>query len=300
MNIKQQFSLYYFGMNILLALSSSVQAQQQPDFVTQEIKSEQLSTDLYLLYGNGPNSNVGLSIGEDGIFVIDDQLKPMANKLLATIGQISDAPIRFVINTHAHRDHIGSNGRFRRDGAIIFSHDNVRRRLSDDQTVPSDDLPVITFNSTTTLYLNGDNIHIFWLGPGHTDGDSVIWFQKANVMFVGDLFFNHRFPFVDTANGGSLKGLINNAEKLIHMMNDRTILVPGHHKPGTKEDIMLFKNMLIRTSGEIRDLIAEGKTIEDTIKTKPFADLYETWQTGFMTAERFIRILYQELTKENL
>lgn len=294
--MKQQY--FFILANLIAAISFNTLAQQ-PAFLTQEIRVEQLSSGLYLLYGNGPNSNVGLSIGEDGAFVIDDQLKPMTDKLLSAIREITDAPVRFVVNTHVHRDHIGANGRFREAGAVIISHDNVYRRLSDDRDVPANDLPVLTFSDTTTLSLNGDTIHVFWPGPAHTDGDSVIWFQKANVMFVGDLFFNHRFPFIDKVNGGSLDGLISNAEKLISMIDDKTILVPGHHKPGRKKDIILFRDMLLRTSGEIKNLIAGGKTIEDVMRAKPFSDLYDSWQTRFMTAERYIQILYDQLTIKN-
>ncbi len=270
--------------------------ERQPDYVNQDIRVEELAKNLYVIYGTGPNSNVGLFTGEEGALLIDTQLETMSDTLLAVIRNITDAPIRYIINTHIHLDHVQGNARFRTDNVAIIAHRNVHHRLSRAESdIPSSVLPVMTYDDTATVYLNGEEISISWPGPAHTDGDSVIYFHNANVVFTGDLFFKHRFPFIDRVNGGSLAGLIQNADTLINRTDDSTVFVPGHHQPGGRADLIMFRDMLLRTRDETVELIEQGKTVDEIIATGPFADLYEGWQTPFMPAERYIRILFQEL-----
>lgn len=272
-------------------------SEPRPAYLDAEIRIEQLADGLYLLFGNGPNGNTGLSVGEDGAFLIDSQLASMSEKLLATVKNITDAPINVIINTHVHRDHIEGNSGFRQAyDAVVVAHNNVHERLRVSATaVDPAVLPDLTYQDSMTLYLNGQQLRIFSPGPSHTDGDSVVHFTDANVMFVGDIFFNHRFPFIDRANGGSLAGMISNVELLLEQGDEQTVFVPGHHPPATKEELFQVREMLIRTRDEVAGLIAAGNSAEEVIAAQPFADLYEGWQTGFMPAERYIRILYQEL-----
>lgn len=295
----------FFSIMLVLLLCPPVQAQQ-PDFANAEIKWEKLKQGLYVLYGVGPNSNVGLSVGEDGAFIIDAQFSATSDNLVKTIREITDKPIRFVINTHYHRDHNEGNRYFRQAGAMILAHNNVRSRLqgksiggtrANISPAPAEELPFITFDETTTMYLNGEEVHLFWTGRAHTDGDIIVYFRQSNVMYSGDVFFNHRFPYIDHAGGGSLSGLLANAEKLIGLIDNDTLLVPGHHKPGNKADLQLFYDTVTRTEREIRALIEAGQSIDDILAAKPFADLYQSWGTNFMTPERYIRILHSDISR---
>lgn len=272
-------------------------SETRPAYLDAEIRVEQLGEGMYLLFGNGPNGNTGLSVGEDGAFLIDSQLASMSEKLLSTVKNITDAPINVIINTHVHRDHIEGNSGFRQAyDAVVIAHNNVHQRLRASATaVDPAVLPDLSYQGSMTLYLNGQEVRIFRPGPSHTDGDSVIHFTGANVMFVGDIFFNHRFPFIDRGNGGSLAGMISNVELLLDMGDEQTVFVPGHHPPATKDELFGVREMLIRTRDEVASLIAAGNSPEEVIAARPFADLYEGWQTGFMPAERYIRILYEEL-----
>jgi len=270
----------------------------QPEYAKLDVRVEELADNLRVIYGNGPNSNVGLFYGEDGALLIDTQLEPMSDKLLAIIRDITDAPIRYIINTHVHRDHLQGNARLGSEDTTIIGHNNLYQRLvASGADTPAGMLPIMTYDDTASVYLNGEKITISWPGPAHTDGDSLVRFHGANVVFTGDLFFRHRFPFIDRANGGSLAGLISHTDRLIDLADEKTIFVPGHHQTGSRDDLVMFRDMLIRTRDEIAALADREKTVDEIIAARPFADLYDEWQTPFMPAERYIRILFEELRK---
>lgn len=255
---------------------------------------------IYMIGGKG--GNIGLFIGEDGTFLIDDQFAPMTEKIVAAIKSVGGDHPRFLINTHYHGDHTGGNEKLGQGGTLIFSHDNVRERLSTGSfieafnmkraSVPIEGLPVVTFSEDISFHLNGDTIRAVHVPHAHTDGDSFICFQSANVIHTGDLFFNGFYPFIDVNHGGSLKGLIAAVDNVISMIDDKTKIIPGHGPLADKAQLASYRQMLGVAYKRLRKLKAEGKTAKDAAASKPLADFEVSWGDGLFTGDRWIELIY--------
>jgi glyoxylase-like metal-dependent hydrolase (beta-lactamase superfamily II) len=268
-----------------------------------EIQTVTVAEGIYMLVGQG--GNIGVSAGEDGVFLIDDQFAPLTAKIKAAVAAVSDQPIRFLVNTHWHFDHTGGNENFGNEEVVIVAHDNVRKRLTsggliaffDNQIPPAAKaaLPVITFADSVTLHLNGDDLHVFHVPPAHTDGDSVIHFQQANVVHMGDLYFNGLYPFIDNSSGGSVDGVIAAVDKILATIDDDTRIIPGHGPLSNRAELAVYLEMLKDARAKIGALVEAGKSLEETVAAKPTAAWDETWGKTFLTPEQFTGIVYSNL-----
>ena len=278
-------------------------ALAQRDFSKVEIRAKEVVPGLYMLEGAG--GNIGLSVGEDGAFVIDDQFAPLAPKILAAIKAIDARPVEFVINTHWHGDHTGGNEAMGAAGAHIVAHDNVRKRLkeglkreaSETPPAPEGALPVVTFSDEVSFYWNGRDIRARHLNDAHTDGDAIIHFRDANVIHTGDIFFNGGFPYIDLASGGSVDGLIAAHDAILALCDDDTKIIPGHGALATKATLALYAAMVRDVRARVAALIAQGLTEDQAVKADPLKDLNETWGKGFITGEALTRTVYKSLKK---
>lgn len=271
----------------------------------QEIRVEQVAPGVHVLYGSG--GNIGVSSGSDGVFLIDDQYAVMTPKITEALAKLSSQLPRFVLNTHWHGDHTGGNENLAEQGSLIVAHDNVRVRMSAEQfskmfdsttpPSPSKALPVVTFNDSVSFHLNGDEIRGTHVARAHTDGDVFIHFRKANVIHTGDLFFAGRYPFIDIDSGGSVAGLVAAIDRMLALADDGTRIIPGHGDVTDKAGLAAYREMLAVTSGRMRDLVEAGKTVDEILAAKPFADYDEAQAWGFITPERYVRILYRDATE---
>jgi glyoxylase-like metal-dependent hydrolase (beta-lactamase superfamily II) len=249
--------------------------------------------------------NVAVSVGKDGVFIIDDELEVMSAKLQAELAKLSKQPVRFVINTHFHGDHAGGNAAFGNAGAVILAHDNVRQRLSaaeleqaKDKVVatPGAGLPVVTFAQDVTLHLNGDTVHVFHVPPAHTDGDVVVHFTQANVIHTGDLFLSKGYPFVDLKSGGNFAGFIGAADAILAIANPNTRIIPGHGKIVGRAELQVWRDVLEQVRQRVQKLIRSGKTLEQAIAAKPTADLDEKMGSNFITPDAMVEAAYKSLS----
>lgn len=283
----------------LILLLASTAAFAQRDFSGVEIKATKISGSVYMLTGAG--GNIGVSAGEDGLVVIDDQYAPLAPKIEAALKAIEDKPVRFVLNTHYHGDHTGGNETFGGKSIPIVAHENVRKRLAAGSTSPDNPrppapaaaLPVVTFNDTLTIHLNGEDVKAVHMPHGHTDGDAVIWFTKSNVVHMGDDFFNGTFPFVDTANGGSVRGLIANLDKVLSTVPSDAKIIPGHGALSDKEGLRKFADTLKATLAVVEKGVKAGKTAEQMKSEKVLAE-WDSWGQGFIKTDMWIDTLAAE------
>ena len=271
-----------------------------------EIVAEQLAPGVHVLIGGG--GNVGVSVGEDGIFIIDDNLEPLTPQLIEAVGRIAPGPIRFVINTHWHFDHVGGNKLLGEQGALIVAHDNVRMRMSAPQFIealgnrvpasPDEALPVITFDESMTLHLNGDAVQVFHVPNAHTDGDAIVHFREADVVHMGDTFFNGNYPFIDTSSGGSIDGMIATAERVLGIADGNTVIIPGHGPVTDRSGLQKYREMLVTVRDRVAALVAQGRSREEVLAARPLADLDATYGKGFMGPERFLGIVYDDLARK--
>ena len=289
----------------LAAMSVPAQAQLQAPEV--QVRTEKVAEGIHVLFGNG--GNVGVSSGPDGVFIIDDQYAPMTPGLSAAIAEISDSPVRFVINTHWHGDHTGGNENFGKMGAVVIAHDNVRARMSVPQAMeffkravpasPQGALPVITFSDSVSLHLNGDDVRAIHVPGAHTDGDAIIHFRKANVIHAGDTFFNGWYPFIDADSGGSIAGLLAAIDTMLALSDGSTRIIAGHGPVSGKAELEAYRKMLVDTVTRIRTLRAEGKTVDEIVALAPnAADYDKTWATSFINPERYVRMIVNLLERE--
>lgn len=258
---------------------------------------------LYALIAEG--GNLGVSIGEDGTFLIDDQFAPLTRKLLWQIGELGGGTPRFLVNTHWHFDHTGGNENLGAEGTLIIAHDNVRKLLSLDnhisafnRDVPalsSEGLPVITFSHDTTFHLNQETIHVFHVANAHTDGDAVVHFQQSNVIHAGDIWFNGFYPFIDVEHGGSLAGVIAATEQIIALSDTQTKIIPGHGPVGNRVELMAYRDMLVGVFNTLSALQAEGKSLQEVIAMHPIKFYEAEWGDGFLTTEQWLGIIYSGL-----
>ena len=274
-------------------------AHAQQNFDKVEIKTEKLSPTTYVLFGGG--GNIGVSAGEDAVFIIDDQYAPLTPKILAALKQISDKPVKFVLNTHWHGDHTGGNENMGNAGALIVAHDNVRKRMSTEQFIalfksttppsPKAALPVVTFSSDVTFHLNGDEVFGFHVPKAHTDGDVIVQFKKSNVIHMGDTFFNGFYPFIDSSSGGNPDGVIAAADRVLALADEKTKIIPGHGPVSNKADLQVYRDMLATVTGRVKALMKAGKKVDEIRAANPSAEFDEKWGKGFISAPRFIEML---------
>jgi len=289
----------FFVPLFVLLFTVSIHAQ---DFSQVQIKATKVSGNVYMLEGAG--GNIGVSVGDDGILIVDDQFAPLADKIRAALKGIADKKLRFILNTHWHGDHTGGNVVFGPEAPII-AHDNVRKRMATEQkseffkrttpASPKEALPVITFDHNLSVYFNGEEIRAIHYPHGHTDGDSVIFFTTSNVVHLGDNFFAGRFPFVDLESGGSVAGLTKNIGEIIDKIPAGAKLIPGHGPLSTIDDLKLYHRMLQETSEIVRQKIAAGKTLEQT-KSEGLPEEWKTWGAGFIKTDVWIETMYRSLS----
>ncbi|MCU1305902.1 MAG: beta-lactamase-like protein [Acidobacteriaceae bacterium] len=279
----------------------SVSFAQQDDYSKVEIKVQKVAGTVYMLVGAG--GNIGASVGDDGIVLVDDQFAPLAPKIQAALKGITDKPVRFIINTHYHGDHTGGNAEFSKLGTII-AQENVRKRLIEGSTTPLGTtppapkaaLPIITFNDRASVHLNGEDIRAIHFPAGHTDGDSVIFFTQSNVIHMGDDFVTYGFPFVDVNNGGSVSGMIAGVEKVLAAAPPDAKYIPGHGPLSTADDVRKFVQMLKDTRGLVADAAKKGRTAAQMKEAKIMAKFEDQYGKGFLKSDDWIDTLYADVT----
>ena len=292
---------------VLTTLASDpASAQEEDRFKDVQIETVKLAEGIYMLKGEG--GNIGVSAGEDGVFLIDDQFAPLTDRIKAAIAKISDKPIRFVFNTHWHGDHTGGNENLGKAGAAIVAHDNVYARMSKENVMeafnmkvppaPKAALPVISFNDTVTFHLNGQEIHTRHYPHSHTDGDSVVHFRERNVVHTGDIFFNQSYPFIDSGSGGSIDGLIATVKDMLTWVDGKTKIIPGHGPVTDRKAMEAYLEFLVTVRSRIGDLVDEGKSMEEAVAAKPLADYDATLGKGFLSTDKFVEIVYRGLAKK--
>jgi len=290
---------------LALAVALAGPAGAQTDFDKVQVTSTMLADGVYMLEGAG--GTIGMSVGEDGVILIDDQYGPLSDKILYAVRQVTDRPIRFVINTHWHGDHTGGNENFAKSGAWIVAQDNVRTRMSTEQfnrmwqrkipASPEDALPVITFSDNMDFHLNGQDIHIFHVEHAHTDGDAIVHFENRNVIHMGDCFWNGFYPLIDVGAGGTLHGMIQAANTALLIADGSTKLVCGHGPVGSRDDLRAYRDMLMEVERRIQPLVTAGQSVDEIVRAKPLADLDPKWGGGFMTPERFLQVVVDDLSR---
>ena len=287
-----------FCLSLILAAPA---VAQDTDFSKVEIKAEKVAGSVYVLTGSG--GNIGVSVGEDGVVMVDDQFAPLAAKIQAAIKSLTDRPVRFVLNTHWHFDHAGGNEDFGRTATLI-AHDNVRTRLAAGSPrlvgrkidpAPKGALPVITFDESLTVHLNGEDIRALHYAKGHTDGDSIIYFPKSNVVHMGDDFVTYGFPFVDVSSGGSVLGMAANDEKAMASLPADVKVIPGHGPVSSKADVLKFTEMLKDCISLVEAARKQGKTLAQMKQDNVLAK-YDALGQGFIKTPDFIELIYNELS----
>jgi glyoxylase-like metal-dependent hydrolase (beta-lactamase superfamily II) len=286
----------------LLPLTLSVAALAQQDFSNVEIKTTPVAGKVYMLEGRG--GNIGVSVGSDGVLIVDDQFAPLADKIKAALGKLGSDKPRFILNTHWHGDHTGGNPQFGPDGTIV-AHTNVRKRLATRQELfgrpveplPKEGLPIITFDESLSIHFNDEEIRAFHLPNGHTDGDIVILFTKSNVMHMGDLFFSGTFPFVDLDHGGDVEGYARNVARMIAEIRPDMKIIPGHGPLSTLDDLKKFHQMLAESITTVKTRIAAGKTVEQ-IKADGLPEPWKTWGDGFIKTDQWLETVHKSLTRK--
>jgi len=269
-----------------------------------EYKPTPLSETVTMIQGRG--GNIAVSSGEDGVFVIDDQYSHLVDQLLAAIGKVSDEPIRFVINTHYHGDHVGGNEVVGEAGSVIIAHDNIRKRMSSDQfnhfwdsttpAWPDGALPVVTFSDRVTLHLNGEPVTAYHVPRGHTDGDSIIHFPTSNIVHMGDILFYGLYPFIDLDGGGTLQGMIAGAELGLELSDENTKVIPGHGDLTDKAGLLSYHAMLVEMRGIVQGMIDQGMSLQQVVAANPTLKWDEELGNSFIKPDSLAIFLYNSLT----
>jgi len=276
-----------------------------PDFSKIEVKTFDLGKDTYMLEGAG--GNVTVAIGKDGIIMVDGQFAPMHDKLKAAIEAKSKLPVKYLINTHYHGDHTGGNEGFTKDGVMVVAHPNVKKRLADGFTNgltgvktpprPAEALPKLTYTDAMALTVKGRNAQLRHPVAAHTDGDTFVYFADANVLSTGDTVTIGRYPNIDFANGGNIKGMIKASDSYLRVSNKNTKIVPGHGPLTNREQLADYRAMLVTARDRMAKLVKEGKTEADVLAAKPFVDLDKTWALNDQASQNWIRVVYNSLKK---
>ncbi|MEE2785529.1 MAG: MBL fold metallo-hydrolase [Pseudomonadota bacterium] len=278
---------------ILIGLFAQTNALAAEDpFAAVEIKPTQVAGTVYMLEGAG--GNVGLSIGEDGTLIVDDQFAQLGDKILKAIQALGGNNPRLILNTHFHGDHTGSNPQFGRNGTIV-AHDNVRVRLLSNDDFPRSGLPLVTYDDDATVHFNNETISLIHLPSGHTDGDSVVWFKTSNVIHMGDHFFNGRFPFVDVGSGGSIDGYLANVHRVLKTIPDDIRVIPGHGVLATKTDLQHTMQITAESTKTVREKLKNGESAEAIAAELDKA--YPGWGSGFISAARWVGIVQADANR---
>lgn len=277
----------------LLILSICVSLTAQRDFSSVEITSEKLTENVYALFGAG--GNMGLAIGEDAAYLIDDQFGPLTNKIVAHVKTITDKPIKFVLNTHMHGDHTGGNENLANAGAVVIAHNNVRKRMVEaKEPQPKEAWPIVTFNDKMTLHLkNKSSIHAMHVNPAHTDGDTYYYFPEDNAIHMGDNFFSGRYPYIDLGSGGDIDGLISNVSMTLELIDDTTKIIPGHGAISSKTELKEYKDILVILRERVKEARDSGKSLEETQQSGLSKEWDNTHGQGFINSERIIEFIYK-------
>lgn len=289
------------GVVLALVSSVSVLAQQSE----RNFESIELSDGLYMFEGQlfegregFAGGNFALLTGSDGVILIDDAIEPMAGKVIEAVEAHTKQAVDFVINTHIHGDHIGSNAALRATGATIITHDNIRHRMLADGAA-KDSLPVITFSNNVTFHLNGHTAHVFHIPNAHTDGDAVIHFPEVNVIAAGDILFNGVFPYIDLDKGGSVDGFIAALARLLSMSDENTKIISGHGPLASKSDLQATHDMLVDSLARVKKLVDAGMSEDEILAKSPLASYADNWDWFFINAEFLTKTLYRSLTESN-
>ena len=297
--MKNTSLLVFFG--IMLAAGGA--RAQQEDFSKVTIKSNKIAEGVYMLEGAG--GNIGVSVGDDGVIVIDDQFAPLTPKIQEAISKISTKPIKFVLNTHWHGDHVGGNENLANAGAVIIAHDNVRKRMSTEQFIemmnrkvppsPPKALPVVTFASDISLHFNGEDARVIHVDAAHTDGDSIIVLPKAKVVHMGDCYMTISYPFADIGSGGSFDGFIAATEKVVGMIDDTYKVIPGHGPLSNKAELKAWHDMLVEIRAAVKKQADAGKTLEAIQKMKLTAKWDEKWGAKFIKPDQIVEFAFKSV-----
>ena len=294
----------------MMALTGPVLAQTPapatpppPDFSKVEIKTTDLGDNVYMLEGQG--GNITVAVAKDGIIMVDGEFAPLHDKIKAAIAVVSNLPIKFLINTHFHGDHTGGNEPFAKDGVAIVAEANVKKRLEAGTTngltgaktppVAPDALPSKTYTGAFKIRLPGRVADLKHIANAHTDGDTYVWFKTANVLSTGDTFTNGRYPNIDFANGGNIKGMIAASDAYLKLTNARSRIVPGHGPIADRATLVEYRTMLVTARDRMEKLVKEGKSEDEVMAAKPFADLDAKWAPSELAAKNFIRVVYHSL-----
>ncbi|MEL6945860.1 MAG: MBL fold metallo-hydrolase [Bacteroidota bacterium] len=297
-----KFSFTIVMISLFLTISFSATAQR--DFSKVEIKTEKINDHIYVLFGQG--GNVGVFLGKEKVLMIDDQFAPLSEKLTAAIKELSDQPIEQLVNTHWHGDHTGGNENFGKMGVQIIAHDNVYERMSTKQnrgpgrTVepsPNVALPKITFNDKMSLRIDEEQIMLIHVDNAHTDGDAWVYFVQSNVLHMGDTYFKGRFPFIDLSSGGSAKGCLDAANRALFLINEETIIIPGHGQLSNKQELTAYRDMLKTIIGRVEEAMSNGKNIEN-INHEVMTEGFEDYDGGFISGERLVTFIVRSLEAE--
>ena len=274
------------------------------------IKSHQVSENIYMLTGSG--GNIGISVGDDGVFMIDDQFAPLTEKILAEIKTLSDKPVKFLINTHWHGDHTGGNENMKKKGTIVVAHENVRKRMNSEQfnsmwnrttpASPEDALPVVTFDNSVTFHFNGEDILVFHVHNAHTDGDSMIYFSKSNVLHTGDAYFQGKYPYIDLDAGGSIDGYIKAVHFALQLIDDETKIIPGHRNISDKSELKAYVAILEDLRSIIAKEVAAGKSEDEVTNNAALTKKYDDKNYGdwFIKPDVMRKTLYRSLSSKKL
>jgi len=273
------------------------------NFDTVTVRAQHLRGGVYMLTGSG--GNIGLSIGDDAAFLVDDQYAPLTAKIIAAVAGVTSKPIKFLVNTHWHGDHTGGNENLGKTGALLVAHDNVRKRMSVEQfnavfnrstpASPPSALPVVTFSDSVTFNINGDALVAFHIPPAHTDGDVIIHFTKADVIHMGDTFFATGYPYIDVASGGNVEGVIGAADRVLAMCGAQTIVIPGHGPAADCPRLRTYRNMVATVRDRVQAEMRKGRTKEQIVAAKLTADLDPTWGKGFINGDVIVDLVYRSL-----
>lgn len=286
---------------LLLVLAAPLVFAQ--DWMATSFDHEEVAPGIYLLTGSDgqmPVGATGLLVGEEYVVLIDDSFLPLGQALLDKVVELAGRPADFVINTHAHGDHTGSNQFQAENGAIIVAHDNLRTRMAADenQNTGPGALPVITFSDEMTFHINGQEAYVFHVPTAHTDGDAAILFREANVIAAGDLLFRGMFPFIDVNSGGSVGGYKKGMQRLIDMADDETRFLAGHGPVASRADVQKDLDMLIDAEAKVRALVDKGMDEEEIVTQNPLADYHDEYNWGFITTERMTRTLVKSMATD--
>jgi glyoxylase-like metal-dependent hydrolase (beta-lactamase superfamily II) len=291
---------------MIACMFSFLWVKSQQNFDTVQVRSQKLTENIYMLKGSG--GNIGVITGKDGILMIDDQFLPLGAKIKNAIHALDPGTIRFTINTHIHGDHSGSNEYFHLIGSTIIAHESVRQRMMTEKintppqpnTPPRDEdaWPILTFPDRLSIHLNGQDIDLIHVDPGHTDGDVVIHFKQANVFHMGDVFVRYGYPYIDASSGGSINGLISSLDKVMPLMDENSIIMPGHGDVAKKADVKNYRDRLVSIRDEVRAAMKKGKKLEE-IPSLGITDKYDAeWGKGFLKGKDFVMVVAAGLSKK--